>query len=85
MILQKQYEYILIDSPPVAPVSDSVVLSTLVDGVLLVIDQKSTPRQLAQQAILQLQQAHAKTLGFVLNRVDPRTSAYAPQFQDYYK
>jgi polysaccharide biosynthesis transport protein len=40
--LQEHYDYILIDSPPVVAVSDAVLLSTLVEGVILVVDVQHT-------------------------------------------
>jgi capsular exopolysaccharide synthesis family protein len=69
--LGERFDHILIDAPPIVPISDAVVLSTLVDGVVLVIDQRSTPRQLVRQARTRLDYARAHVLGFVLNRADP--------------
>jgi len=81
--LQKEYAYILIDAPPLISLSDSVVLSTLVDGVVLLVDQKHTPRQLVRQAQAQLMRARARILGVVLNRFDMQRSSYAHYIDEY--
>jgi capsular exopolysaccharide synthesis family protein len=81
--LRKRFEYILIDSPPLAPVSDGLVLSTLVDGVVLVIDQQNTPRQLAREVLSRLDRMHVRPLGFVLNRVTPHSGSYMDVKQYY--
>jgi capsular exopolysaccharide synthesis family protein len=75
--LQKRFAYVLIDAPPLGPVSDSVVLSTLVDGVVLVVDQQRTSRQTVRDARARLAYARAKVLGVVLNRSDAEDGAYA--------
>jgi capsular exopolysaccharide synthesis family protein len=74
--LQKRFAFVLIDAPPLGPVSDSVVLSTLVDGVVLVVDQQRTSRQRVRDARARLAWARAKVLGVVLNRSDAEGGAY---------
>jgi succinoglycan biosynthesis transport protein ExoP len=74
--LSERFDYILIDAPSLMPISDAVVLSTLVDGVVLVIDQQKTPRQSVRQAWMRLVYARARVLGFVLNRAEPSASEY---------
>jgi capsular exopolysaccharide synthesis family protein len=82
--LQEQYEYILIDSPPLAPVSDALVLATLVDGVVLVIDQQNTPRKQVREAVSRLERVRVQPLGFLLNRVDPHAAEHMYDLRDYY-
>lgn len=72
-----RFEYILIDGPPMLPVSDSVVLATLVDGVVLVADQQKTPRHVLRSAQARLTYARAKVLGVVLNRADVENEDYS--------
>jgi len=74
--LRQHFAYVLIDSPPLLPVSDSVVLSKLVDGVVLVVDQTETRRQMAREALARLASARAKVLGVVLNKADLQTPGY---------
>ena len=77
MTLLEQYDYILLDSPPVIAVSDAVLLSTMVEGVILVINVQTTPKHLLREARARLHYARAKMLGTVLNRAEPPAGAYA--------
>jgi polysaccharide biosynthesis transport protein len=79
-ILQEHYDYILIDTPPVLPVSDAVLLSTMADGVVLVASAQGTPKQLVREACARLSYARAKILGTMLNRVDARDGNYASYY-----
>jgi capsular exopolysaccharide synthesis family protein len=74
-VLDSQYKHIVIDSPAAAAVSDSIVLSTMADGVILVIGPQ-TPKQIASDTCRRLKDARAKLIGAVLNRVHVRTSRY---------
>ena len=73
--LRKTYDYIILDTPPVAVVTDAVVLAPLSDGVLFVVRANQSERIAVLQAMEQLDYAKAKVLGFVLNGIDPRDSA----------
>jgi capsular exopolysaccharide synthesis family protein len=77
------YDHVLIDSPPVMAVSDAMLLSTMADGVVLVIGGQSTPRDLVKQACTKLRYARARILGMVLNRVDPKQGSYRDYRQLY--
>ncbi len=83
--LRDHYEYIVIDSAPVLPVSDSMVLSKLTDGVVLVANGSATPRQQVKNACARLEYARAKILGLVLNKVKIHSPDYHYYYhQDYY-
>ena len=81
--LRERYEYIVIDAPPLTPVTDTVLLSTLVDGVVLVVDQQRARRYVVREAYSRLEYARAKVFGVVLNKVDPRTAGDAHYFHGY--
>ena len=81
--LKTRYDFVLIDSPPVVPVSDAVDLSTLVDGVVLVVRGQQTPKHLAKVAVAQLNNGHTTILGVVLNRIDIRSAEYAKYYRYY--
>jgi capsular exopolysaccharide synthesis family protein len=74
--LAAEYDYVLIDSPPVLPVTDSVILSRYVDGVVLVLKGASTPRRVVNDARKRLQSVGARVLGVVLNHVDVTSGDY---------
>ena len=83
--LRDHYEYIVIDSAPVLPVSDSMVLSKLTDGVVVVANGSATPRQQVKNACARLEYARARILGLVLNKVKIQSPDYHYYYhQDYY-
>jgi polysaccharide biosynthesis transport protein len=73
--LAPDFDHILLDSAPILPVSDSVILSTSVEGVVLV-STASTPRQVTRDACMRLHHVGSKVLGVVLNNVDPQDQRY---------
>lgn len=82
--LREHFEFIFIDSSPVMAVSDAVLLSTMVEGVLLVVNGK-TAKPLVRRACARLRTAHAKILGILLNQVDIRHGDYASYYRHYYE
>ena len=74
--LKERYDWIIIDSPPILPVSDSIILSKIVDGVILVVDTNETDRELLNHSKEQLQNVGANIIGVVMNKVDKKKSNY---------
>jgi capsular exopolysaccharide synthesis family protein len=68
--LRHDYDFVLLDAPPVLPVTDAVVLGREAEGVVLVVKGQDTPRELVRRARDHLQQAGAHLLGVVVNNVD---------------
>jgi len=81
--LKDRYDFIFVDSPPVMPVSDSIILSTMVDGVIFVVRGQETPKHLVKSSIAQLKNKQSKMLGVLLNRVDLRSAEYKDYYQYY--
>jgi polysaccharide biosynthesis transport protein len=75
---------IVIDSPPVLSVTDSVLLSTLADGVVLVVKPGNTNMQALRQTIEQLRRVGANLIGVVLNEVPMKRSRYSYYIKGYY-
>ena len=63
------YDVVVIDTPPLVPVTDAAVLAAKVDGALVVVDSRRTHRATLAQAIDNLDLARAEVLGVVLNRL----------------
>ena len=63
------YDCILIDSAPIMQISDTLLLATMVDGVLLVAGP-ATPKRVLRTVCSRLQMVRAKVLGIILNRLD---------------
>ena len=74
--LREQADVVILDSPPVLAVSDAAVLSTLVDGVVLVMDSGKTRIPAAVQAAERIASVGGVILGVVLNRVKARGGGY---------
>lgn len=68
--LSQQYDYIVFDTPPVSVVTDAAVLSTMTDGVVLVVRQNMTTFELATRSKENLQKVNANILGCILNALD---------------
>jgi capsular exopolysaccharide synthesis family protein len=68
--LRDAYDFVILDSPPVLPVTDAVVLGREADGAVLVVKGYDTPRDLVRRARDQLLQANVHLLGAVVNNVD---------------
>jgi len=66
---RKNYDFIIIDTPPILPVSDPAIISTVADGVVLVYQSDKTSRHLLSRAIQILQKSHANLLGIVINQL----------------
>ena len=68
--VSKKYDYILVDTPPVNVVSDANIITSLLDGVLLLVRQGSTKKEAVKRAVANLALTGIRPLGFVLNDVD---------------
>ena len=79
---RQEYDFILLDSPPVLPVTDAIVLSQLSDATLLVARHGFTSRQAIQRShhLIQQQLPASAVLGAVLNNV----AAGSAEFYEYY-
>jgi capsular exopolysaccharide synthesis family protein len=74
--LKNKFDYIVIDGSPILPVTDSVVLSTALDGVVLMARWNKTRRAEVKRALRLLRAVNAPLLGTVLNSVDIKKDFY---------
>ncbi len=81
--LKEKYDMILFDSPPVIAVTDAAVLSTLLDGVVLVSSSGSTSREALSRAITLLENVKGRLIGGVLNKIKVE-SVYGSYHYYYY-
>jgi Mrp family chromosome partitioning ATPase len=78
-LLKKHFDVILLDSPPVAAMSDAAVLASQCEGVIVVIKASATDLKQIRRGIRQLEAVDAKIAGVVLNMLDKKKDPY------YYK
>jgi succinoglycan biosynthesis transport protein ExoP len=81
--LSNNYCHIIIDTPPLLPVSDAQIISTLVNGVVIVIKSDATPIPVATDALKRLRQSNAPLLGAVLNQFDAKKRSRNSGDSDY--
>ena len=82
--LGERFDHIVLDSPPVLGFADAIILSTSVDGIILVVLGGKTPRETLQRAKEVLHQVNAKILGVVINRIDIQRSDYGYYYYRYH-
>lgn len=82
--LSKQYDYVVLDTPPVNAVSDTLVISRYVDGAILVISHNDVKREVALPAKMQLEKIGTPIIGVVLNKYNSRNSLNHTKDYGYY-
>ena len=81
---KEEYDYVLIDTPPVMPVTDALIVSRFVDGMILVIASAEVKVEMAREVKNQLVNAGANILGVVLNKVRSEHHGYGYGYYYYY-
>ena len=82
--LAREFTYVVVDAPPCLELSDALIMSRLVDGVVLVVRSGRTPRNLVTRARDHFRRAQAPVLGVALNGVDLDTFDYGSYYGGYY-
>lgn len=78
------FDFIVIDVPPVIPVSDPVIIAAEADGTLLVIRAGSTPKDVVKRSLNFLRNSRIKVLGVVLNNLEEVLPYYySPRYYSY--
>ncbi len=78
--LGRTFDMVIVDAPPMLAVSDAVALSRASKGVVMVVEAGKTTRRMLSDVKLRMDGAGVEPIGFVLNKVDPRSGTYG-----YYK
>ncbi len=74
--LKRQYRWVLVDSPPVAAVTDALLLAQLADATILVVQQNKVDRATVKRSLLALRKVTPHVIGAVLNAVDVTSKGY---------
>lgn len=75
-----EYDFVIIDTPPVLPVTDASVLGRLVDAAILIVRYNAAQKQVVRRCIDLLERSGTRLLGVAVNAVD----FAAPEYSDYY-
>lgn len=78
-----EFDYILIDTPPVGPVADAIILGYQTDGVVLCVHGGKTSRDRVKQVRDRLIRSNVRLLGVVLNNLDQASAEYAGYYGAY--
>jgi succinoglycan biosynthesis transport protein ExoP len=81
--LRRRFKFIVIDSPPIMAATDAVILSSLTDGVLLVVRSGETPKEAFTRTRDLLAAVKSRLLGVVLNAVDSSAPDYYYSYRYY--
>lgn len=82
--LKKSFDFIVIDTPPVMPATDAILMAPRTDGTLFVIRSGNTDRKIIQDVIDQYKSANLPIIGSVLNLVDMKKEGYYRYYSKYY-
>ncbi len=82
--IKQSYDRIIIDTPPIQSVSDSLIIAQYADAVIYVVKSDDTRIGVAQDGIGRLIRSNAKVAGVVLNQVDTSKAAQSESYHGYY-
>lgn len=83
--MRENYDYILVDTPPISGLIDAAVVAKDCDGAILVIESELVDRKAALKAKEQLELSGCRLLGAVLNKVDTKKDRYYSRYNyNYY-
>lgn len=80
--VKAKFDYILLDTPPIAMLTDAVILSSISDGIVIVIDSGKTSRKILPRIHKLLTDAKARIVGVILNRISIHSQNY--RYYSYY-
>lgn len=87
--LEKNYDYIIFDTPPIGVVIDALPIMKASDGVVIVARNNSTTYPELSRTVEVIKRTNAKILGVILNRVKPHETrkgkSYYSRYGGYYK
>jgi len=81
--LQERYDYIVLDLPPVTAVTDALVATKIVEGVIVVVRSDYSDRNSLNETLRQIQLVNGRILGFVLTCVSSSTVGYGKRYRYY--
>jgi len=85
--LEKKYDFVLIDTPPILAVVDSLIINSLADGMILIVQPEKTAREPFLKAVEELKQSKSKIIGVLHNQAKLKSQYYYNYryiYRDYY-
>lgn len=82
--LREEYDYIIIDTPPLGSVIDSAIIAQISDGAILVIEANAISYRFVQSVKAQLDKSNCRVLGAILNKVSMEKKGYYGKYYGNY-
>lgn len=83
--LRAEFDYVIVDTPPLGSFIEAAIVASVVDGTILVVENGKVEVRMAKSVVEQLKKANARVLGIAYSGVDPRTdSYYGSYYGNYY-
>jgi capsular exopolysaccharide synthesis family protein len=82
--LKRRYDIIIIDTPPILPATDALLLASQIDGVVLLVKAGATDRKMVKKVVEQIKNSQANLIGIVLNQVNIEKEGYYKYYNKYY-
>ncbi|GGM18775.1 chromosome partitioning protein [Promicromonospora citrea] len=79
----EQYDYVVIDTPPLLPVTDAALIAKMTSGALMVAGAGQVRREQLRHSLANLSAVSARVLGVVLNKAGREADAYSAGYYDY--
>lgn len=83
--LIQDFDFVVIDSPPVIGIPDAVSIASCVDGIVLCVESESVDRTLLMRTRKTLKQTNRHLIGVVWNKVEPRSIYGKHEYRKYYQ
>ena len=83
--VRDKYDYIILDTPPINPVSDTLVIAQRVDALFMVVRASVTKYDAFKKAVNALKVLGIEVDGVIINGADPRPKSYYKSIYSYYK
>jgi capsular exopolysaccharide synthesis family protein len=80
--LRQRYDFVIVDTPPVGPVSDCALLARWMDGLVVIVTAHKTPRKQLENALNMLE--GTPVLGIIFNRDDKARAGYRRDYRGYF-
>lgn len=81
--LKNDFDFIILDPPPINGLADTLTLTQLVDGVIMVVHGGTTPKGIIRESIKQLKGTNASILGVVINNLPLKRNPYSYYYASY--
>ena len=82
--LREEYDYVIIDTPPLGAVIDSAIIAKESDGSIIVVEANKVDYKFVQRVTEQLSKSNSRILGAILNKVDMSTKGYYGKYYGSY-